>query len=99
MRAGARERRPYITHPVAVAASWRYRLDSASIVTALLHDVAEDTAVGLAEIERRFGREVARLVDGVTKLTRSSCSPSARSRRRTSASWCWRCRRTSASCS
>jgi GTP pyrophosphokinase len=62
---------PYITHPVAVARILaEYRLDSASIVTALLHDVAEDTKVGLAELERRFGKEVARLVDGVTKLTR-----------------------------
>jgi GTP pyrophosphokinase len=62
---------PYITHPVAVARILaQYRLDSASIVTALLHDVAEDTKVGLADIERRFGKEVARLVDGVTKLTR-----------------------------
>ncbi|WP_203074172.1 RelA/SpoT family protein [Falsiroseomonas ponticola] len=62
---------PYITHPVAVARILaQYRLDSASIVTALLHDVAEDTKVGLADLERRFGKEVARLVDGVTKLTR-----------------------------
>jgi guanosine-3',5'-bis(diphosphate) 3'-pyrophosphohydrolase len=62
---------PYITHPVAVARILaQYRLDSASIATALLHDVAEDTKVGLAELERRFGKEVARLVDGVTKLTR-----------------------------
>jgi GTP pyrophosphokinase len=62
---------PYITHPVAVARILaQYRLDSASVATALLHDVAEDTKVGLPELERRFGREVARLVDGVTKLTR-----------------------------
>nr|WP_235907772.1 bifunctional (p)ppGpp synthetase/guanosine-3',5'-bis(diphosphate) 3'-pyrophosphohydrolase [Siccirubricoccus phaeus] len=62
---------PYITHPLAVAGILAdYRLDSASIATALLHDVAEDTAVGLKEIERQFGAEVARLVDGVTKLTR-----------------------------
>jgi GTP pyrophosphokinase len=62
---------PYITHPVAVANILAdYRLDSATIATALLHDVAEDTAFGLKEIERRFGSEVARLVDGVTKLTR-----------------------------
>ena len=62
---------PYITHPVAVAdilAS--YRLDTASIITGLLHDVIEDTPVKLAEIEARFGKEVAALVDGVTKLTR-----------------------------
>ncbi|MCB4821478.1 bifunctional (p)ppGpp synthetase/guanosine-3',5'-bis(diphosphate) 3'-pyrophosphohydrolase [Roseicella sp. GB24] len=62
---------PYITHPIAVANILAdYRLDSATIATALLHDVAEDTAFGLKEIERRFGAEVARLVDGVTKLTR-----------------------------
>ena len=62
---------PYITHPVAVARILaEYRLDSASVATALLHDVAEDTKVGLADLERRFGKEVARLVDGVTKLTR-----------------------------
>ncbi|MBK1660515.1 bifunctional (p)ppGpp synthetase/guanosine-3',5'-bis(diphosphate) 3'-pyrophosphohydrolase [Paracraurococcus ruber] len=62
---------PYITHPIAVANILAdYRLDGATIATALLHDVAEDTSFGLKEIEKRFGAEVARLVDGVTKLTR-----------------------------
>jgi GTP pyrophosphokinase len=62
---------PYITHPVAVANILaQYRLDTASVATALLHDVVEDTKTGLAEIEKGFGREIARLVDGVTKLTR-----------------------------
>jgi GTP diphosphokinase / guanosine-3',5'-bis(diphosphate) 3'-diphosphatase len=62
---------PYITHPVAVADILAgYRLDTASIVTGLLHDVIEDTQIGLPDVERRFGREVASLVDGVTKLTR-----------------------------
>ncbi len=62
---------PYITHPVAVADILAgYRLDTASIVTGLLHDVIEDTKLALPELERRFGREVAGLVDGVTKLTR-----------------------------
>ncbi|WP_343896021.1 RelA/SpoT family protein [Craurococcus roseus] len=62
---------PYITHPLAVAGILAgFRLDTATIATALLHDVAEDTAVGLKEIGRQFGAEVARLVDGVTKLTR-----------------------------
>ena len=62
---------PYITHPVAVAAILAgYRLDIASIVTALLHDVIEDTPLNGAEIERKFGPSVAGLVDGVTKLTR-----------------------------
>ena len=46
------------------------RLDVRSIVTALLHDVVEDTAYKLTEIEARFGQEIAGLVDGVTKLTR-----------------------------
>ena len=60
---------PYVTHPVAVAQILTdIRLDTASIVAALLHDVVEDTTVSLAEIERQFGGEVARIVDGVTKL-------------------------------
>ena len=62
---------PYITHPVAVANILAgYRLDGATIATALLHDVVEDTNYGLAELEKRFGSDIARLVDGVTKLTR-----------------------------
>ncbi len=61
---------PYIIHPIAVAHILAgYRLDAASIATALLHDVVEDTGCGLPEIEQRFGKDVARLVDGVTKLT------------------------------
>jgi GTP pyrophosphokinase len=62
---------PYIVHPLAVAQILAgYRLDAATVATALLHDTVEDTGVTLAEIERRFGKEIARLVDGVTKLTR-----------------------------
>ncbi len=62
---------PYITHPLAVADILAgYRLDTASIATALLHDVIEDTAITKAEIDRRFGPVVGGLVDGVTKLTR-----------------------------
>ncbi len=62
---------PYITHPLAVANILAgYRLDSASIITALLHDVVEDTSVTLAAVQKQFGPEVAGLVDGVTKLTR-----------------------------
>jgi guanosine-3',5'-bis(diphosphate) 3'-pyrophosphohydrolase len=44
------------------------RLDSASIITALLHDTVEDTIATLEEIEREFGSEIAQLVDGVTKI-------------------------------
>ena len=62
---------PYFSHPVAVADILAgYRLDVASIATALLHDVVEDTSYNLQEIESRFGKEIAGLVDGVTKLTR-----------------------------
>jgi GTP pyrophosphokinase len=62
---------PYITHPLAVADILAgYRLDTASIATALLHDTIEDTPVTPREIDQRFGHEIALLVDGVTKLTR-----------------------------
>ncbi len=62
---------PYITHPLAVAENLaRYRLDDATLATALLHDVIEDTKYTRAALERRFGPEIAALVDGVTKLTR-----------------------------
>ena len=62
---------PYFSHPVEVAgilAGWK--LDSASIATGLLHDTVEDTGATIAELERLFGLEVARLVDGVTKLNK-----------------------------
>jgi GTP diphosphokinase / guanosine-3',5'-bis(diphosphate) 3'-diphosphatase len=62
---------PYITHPLAVADILAgYGLDEASIATALLHDVIEDTGTVRGALEQRFGAEIASLVDGVTKLTR-----------------------------
>ena len=75
MQAHSNQRRdngdPYITHPIAVADILAgYRLDTASIVTGLLHDTIEDTTVKLGDIEARFGKQIAGLVDGVTKLTR-----------------------------
>jgi GTP pyrophosphokinase len=60
---------PYISHPLAVAeilADWH--LDSQALQAALLHDVMEDTAVTKAELSERFGKPVADLVDGVSKL-------------------------------
>ncbi|CAA7613886.1 bifunctional (p)ppGpp synthetase II and guanosine-3',5'-bis pyrophosphate 3'-pyrophosphohydrolase [Magnetospirillum sp. LM-5] len=62
---------PYFSHPIEVAGILtRYRLDSASIITALLHDTIEDTPATLDDLEKLFGPEIARLVDGVTKLSR-----------------------------
>ncbi|WP_050928612.1 RelA/SpoT family protein [Aestuariivita boseongensis] len=61
---------PYFSHPVAVAAILtEQRLDDAAIITALLHDTIEDTKASYSEVTKRFGDEVAMLVDGVTKLT------------------------------
>lgn len=60
----------YIRHPFAVAHILvDLKLDSASIAAGLLHDVPEDTTVGLDELRRQFGDEIAGIVDGVTKLT------------------------------
>ncbi len=62
---------PYILHPIAVAriVSDEMGLDATSVVCALLHDVVEDTEVTLEEIERQFNKEVARIVDGLTKIS------------------------------
>ncbi|MBL6599539.1 MAG: bifunctional (p)ppGpp synthetase/guanosine-3',5'-bis(diphosphate) 3'-pyrophosphohydrolase, partial [Alphaproteobacteria bacterium] len=62
---------PYFSHPIEVAGILTdMRLDHATIITALLHDTVEDTDATLAEIRKLFGDDVARLVDGVTKLNR-----------------------------
>jgi GTP pyrophosphokinase len=61
----------YISHPLSVATILAgLGLDDITIVSALLHDAVEDTALGLDEIEAEFGPEVASIVDGVTKLDR-----------------------------
>src|SRR5204863_3918665 len=62
---------PYITHPLAVAkilAEWH--LDPQALMAALLHDVVEDTPTTKTEIAKRFGKPVADLVDGVSKIDR-----------------------------
>ena len=62
---------PYISHPVAVAeivADWQ--LDAQAVMAALLHDVMEDTEVSKEQITERFGKPVAELVDGLSKLDR-----------------------------
>lgn len=75
MKAHANQKRAsgeaYFSHPVEVAFKLtQYRLDAASIITALLHDTVEDTEVTLDQIEGEFGGEIRSLVDGVTKLSR-----------------------------
>ena len=66
---------PYITHPLFVA---KYLsdigMDNETIISALLHDVVEDTDVKLSRIKKEFGKEVALIVDGVTKLDKINFS-------------------------
>lgn len=65
----------YVCHPLHVACILvEIGMDSDAVVAALLHDVVEDTEIELSEISRRFGTEVANLVDGVTKITQMSFS-------------------------
>ncbi len=60
---------PYISHPLEVAKILtEYRLDDSTIITALLHDTIEDTKLTLKEVRGEFGDEIARLVDGLTKI-------------------------------
>jgi len=62
---------PYFSHPVEVAGLMTdLKMDEDTIITALLHDTVEDTLTSIEDVEKRFGPEVARLVDGVTKLSK-----------------------------
>ncbi|MDE2029828.1 MAG: bifunctional (p)ppGpp synthetase/guanosine-3',5'-bis(diphosphate) 3'-pyrophosphohydrolase [Alphaproteobacteria bacterium] len=62
---------PYFSHPLEVAGILTdMKMDSTTIATALLHDTVEDTLASLEDIQKQFGDGVARLVDGVTKLSR-----------------------------
>jgi len=62
---------PYLTHPMEVCGILAdMRLDAATLVTGLLHDTVEDTLTTLEEIEEGFGREVAFLVEGLTKISK-----------------------------
>lgn len=62
---------PYYSHPIAVADLLiSVKLDEATIIAGLLHDIVEDTEIGLQQVRKTFGDDVAELVDGVTKITR-----------------------------
>ena len=67
---------PYFSHPVEVAGLMTdLKLDQATVMTALLHDTVEDTLATIEDIEQNFGPDVARLVDGVTKLSKIEQMP------------------------
>ena len=79
-RMHAKERRksgePYINHPIAVASIiTTIGLDAESTIAALLHDVPENTGYPISEIEKKFGTDVAGIVDGVTKIGRDVNEP------------------------
>ena len=60
---------PYIVHPIAVAKILiDNQMDYSTVIAGLLHDVVEDTEISLEEIGKRYGKTVAKLVDGVTKI-------------------------------
>ena len=61
---------PFVSHPIAVASILtELKLDSATITTGLLHDTIEDTKETYNTVKKEFGKEVADLVDGVTKIS------------------------------
>ena len=77
--AHARQKRatgePYVIHPVEVARILaNYRVDTETIIGALLHDTVEDSPITLNQIEEQFGARIAHLVDGVTKVARIRAS-------------------------
>src|SRR5215212_10040648 len=60
---------PYVTHCVEVAKILAdLQLDSVTVASGLIHDVVEDTAITVADVEREFGKEIAQIVDGLTKI-------------------------------
>jgi GTP pyrophosphokinase len=69
---------PFLEHPLQTAYILaELQLDSSSLAAALLHDIPEDTGLPIADVEKKFGPEIAKLVDGVTKLGKVSLSTPA----------------------
>src|SRR5690606_39461828 len=87
---------PYIYHPIAVAqiVVEEIGLGTTAIVSALLHDVVEDTDMTIAQIERMYGKKVAKIIDGLTKFP-ANLNMEAPSKRKTSAKCSLPCRMTS----
>ena len=62
---------PYVIHCIEVAKILAdLQLDSTTVASGLIHDVVEDTAIELADVEREFGKEIAAIVDGLTKIAK-----------------------------
>jgi guanosine-3',5'-bis(diphosphate) 3'-pyrophosphohydrolase len=77
---------PYLDHPLETAlALAELQLDAASLAAALLHDVPEDTKYSLKQIEAKFGLEISKLVEGVTKLSKISWQKTEESREKSQA--------------
>ena len=67
---------PYFSHPIEVANILaELNLDTSSLVCALLHDTIEDTKATIKDVKENFGKEIAKLVDGVTKLNKLESRP------------------------
>lgn len=76
---------PYILHPTSVACILaELGMDTDAICAALLHDVVEDTPTTLEEVEKLFGADVARLIDGVTKISKLLFLQESKDRQKTS---------------
>ena len=68
---------PYLEHPLQTALTLaEFQLDASTLAAALLHDIPEDCGLPVTEIEAKFGKEIAKLVDGVTKLDKLSLTAS-----------------------
>ncbi len=72
---------PYVTHCVEVAKILAdLQLDTTTVASGLIHDVVEDTAISVADVEREFGKEIAAIVDGLTKIAKLPNSGSKQDR-------------------